>query len=83
MEMFTSYDEGFSVPKNKNYGYLSLFKFEISKFYTCFLYSCLSVKLPTVTRNIIQMKYQKLEHFQKEKMIYCQYVSYDLLQKKR
>lgn len=28
------------------------------------------------------MKYQKLEHFQKEKMIYCQYVSYDLLQKK-
>lgn len=36
-----------------------------------------------MTRNIIQMKYQKLEHFQKEKMIYCQYVSYDLLQKKK
>lgn len=67
METFKSCDEGFTVPKNKNYGYLSLFKFEISKFYSCFLHSCLSVKLPAVTRNIIQMEYQKLEHFEKEK----------------
>lgn len=68
METFTSYGEGFTVSKNIIFGYLSLFKFEISKFDTCFLHSCLSVKLPTVTRNLIQMKYQKkLEHFEKEK----------------